>query len=204
MLRGEGLDDVTCEVVANQKFISRESNQGLPSKLTVRFIRATLDDGSYEVLATSLTNQQKYTRADFKKLYYLRWGIETFYGILKTRLNLENFSGLSPEAIRQDFYATIFLTGAETILTMDAELQLQKQSSGQTKKVNKAISFNAIKYRAFELFYSRKTDEQKLEALTELFLTSPISIRPDRKPPRRKSSSHRILGFWKRQRKMVF
>jgi hypothetical protein len=137
-------------------------------------------------------------------LYYLRWGIETFYGILKTRLGLENFSGYSPEAIRQDFFATVFLTGAETILTEDAEEALRKQRGGHPKKVNKAVSFNLIKEHAFELFYSKAPDEARLEELTKLFVTSPTLLRKDRQPPRNNPSSHRILGFWKRQRKMVF
>jgi hypothetical protein len=204
MLKGEGSDDIVTEIVPNQKFLANPENKELQHTLTVRFIRVVLDNGEYEVLATSLLDQQQYPTTIFKELYYLRWGIETFYGILKTRLNLENFSGLSPEAIRQDFFATIFLTGAETIMTEDAEEALTKQRGGNPKKVNKAVSFNLIKERAFELFYSKQTSEQRLEELTKLFMTSPTLIRKDRNPPRNNLSSHRILGFWKRQRKTVF
>ena len=152
MLDGEGPDDVVCEINANQKFLMNPRNKGLPKTLTVRVV---LDNGDYEVLVTSLLARQPYPTASFKELYYLRWGIETFYGILKTRLTLENFSGYSVDAIRQDFFATIFLTGAETILTEDAEETLAIQRGGQPKKVNKAVSFNLIKEHAFELFYSK-------------------------------------------------
>jgi hypothetical protein len=204
MLAGQGPGDIVTEITPNQKFLQNPKNKSLPQKLTVRFVRVTLDNGEYEVLATSLLDQQQYPTAIFKELYYCRWGVETFYGILKTRLNLENFSGLSPEAIRQDFFATIFLTGAETILTEDAEEALTKQRGGNPKKVNKAVSFNLIKERAFELFYSKQPGEQRLEELTKLFMTSPTLIRKDRNPPRNNPSSNRILGFWKRQRKIVF
>lgn len=204
MLDGDGPDDVNCEITANQKFLKNPENKGLPRTVTVRFVRVTLNNGEYEVLATSLLDQQAYPAADFKELYYLRWGIETFYGILKTRLTLENFSGYSVDAIRQDFFATIFLTGAETILTEDAEEGLAKQRGGQPKKVNKAVSFNLIKEHAFELFYSKAPSEQRLEELTKLFMTSPTLIRKDRELPRNNPSSHHILGFWKRQRKIVF
>jgi Transposase DDE domain len=203
MLLGNGPDDVVVTLTAPAGFSKDSSNQGLPVTLIVRFVRVTLDNGEYEVLATSLLDQQLYTPADFKELYYLRWGIETFYGILKTRLGLENFSGYSPEAIRQDFYATVFLTGAETILTEDAEEQLGAQRAGQPKKVNKAMSFSAIRDQAFELFYSKAADEQRLAALTELFLTSPTLIRPDRRPPRVTSSAQQRLSFWKRKRKTI-
>jgi hypothetical protein len=204
MLAGKGPDDVVCEITANQKFLANPENKGLPKTLTVRFIRVTLDSGEYEVLVTSLLDQQMYTPKDFKQLYWLRWGVETFYGILKTRLGLENFSGYSVEAIRQDFYVAVLLTGIESILTEEAEESLKKQRGGHPKKVNKAVSFNAIKDRVFELFMSDGPQAQVLEELTELFTKNPTLIRKDRKPPRVERSAQQVLGFWKRRRKMVF
>jgi hypothetical protein len=204
MYIGNGPNDVICEITANRRTKNSPQNEGLPKTLLVRLVRVTLDNGEIEVLVTSLMDQELYPTAIFKELYYLRWGVETYYGVLKTRLNLENFSGYSPEAVRQDFFATVFLTGAETILTEDAEDSHRKQQSGQPKKVNKAVSFNVIKNQAFELFYSKAPDEQRLEALTQLFLTSPTLVRKDRDPPRSTSSDIRRLNFWRRKRKMVF
>jgi hypothetical protein len=204
MLAGNGSDDQVVTLTMPARLAEREGSQELPPSLTIRFVRVILDNGEYEVLATSLHDQQKYPAASFKELYYMRWGIETFYGVLKTRLGLENFSGYSPEAIRQDFFATIFLTGVESILTEDAEEQLRKQRGGHPKKVNKVVSFNAIKNRAFELFMSDAPDEETLEELTMLFQTSPTLIRKGRKVLRVQRSSHKILGFWKRKRKGVF
>lgn len=80
----------------------------LPDSLTVRFVRVLLETGEYEVLVTSLLDGETYSTADFKELYWYRWGVENFYGILKTRLGLENFSGLTAEAVKQDFYASVF------------------------------------------------------------------------------------------------
>lgn len=203
LFTGAGPDDMIVTLTAPKSLARDPKNSGLPATLSVRFVRVTLDNGQYEVLATSLLDQQVFMTADFKALYYYRWGVETFYGILKTRLDLENFSGYSPEAIRQDFYATIFLTGVETIMTEDAEAQLAKQRGGQPKKVNKAVSFSIIKEQAFELFYSTQPTDQRLEALTSLFLTSPTVVRKDRKPPRQLSSAARRLHFWRRRRKSV-
>jgi hypothetical protein len=204
MLLGKGPDDAVVTITAPPGFASDPDHQGMPTTLTVRFIRVTLDDGGYEVLATSLLDQQAYPIEGFKELYWLRWGVETFYGILKTRLGLENFSGLSAESIRQDFYAAVLLTGIESILIEDAEEQLEQQRGGHPKKVNKAVSFNAIKYRAFELFMGNAPLEETLEELSELFTANPTLIRKNRRPPRNNPTSHRLLGFWKRQRKAVF
>jgi hypothetical protein len=86
---------------------------GLPMEITVRFVRVVLDTGEVEVLVTSLLDEQEYPTEIFKELYYLRWGIETFYGTIKGRLTLENFTGKSVEAIKQDFYATIFISALD-------------------------------------------------------------------------------------------
>ena len=204
MLAGKGAADRTVTVPAPRYVQTDEQYKHMLPVLTIRLVRVTLDDGSYEVLATSVLDDTRLTVEDLKALYWLRWGVETFYGLLKTRLILENFSGFSPEAIRQDFFATIFLCGVESIFTADAEDHLRKQPGGHPKKVNKAVSFNAIKNHAFALFYSKESPDKVLEELTSLFLTSPTLIRKDRKPPRNKASAQQRLSFWKRKRKAVF
>jgi hypothetical protein len=204
MLKGDGPDDITVELTAPAGFGADPNNQGLPAVTTVRLVRVVLDTGEIEVLVTSLLDQSRYPLAIFKEMYYLRWGVETFYGVVKTRLLLENFSGYSVEAIRQDFFSTIFLTGVESIFTGDAQAQLSREAAGHPKKVNKAVSFNAIKNRAFELFMSDQPDVEVLAALDELFLTNPTLVRGGRKPPRVRRGDSKVLGFWKRKRKGVY
>jgi hypothetical protein len=204
MLAGKGSNDRIETISMPEHLGKREEYQGLPVTLTVRFVRVKLSSGTHEVLATSVLSRAALTRADLKELYRLRWGIETFYGILKTRLVLENFSGYSAEAIRQDFYAMVLLTGLESILTRDAETALCEQRGEYPRKVNKAVSFNAIKERAFELFFGNDPVDDATAELTRLFMTSPTLIRKDRKPPRKRHPDNKVLAFWKRQRKMVF
>jgi hypothetical protein len=203
MLQGEGPDDVTVPLKASKKFLTDPANQELPTTLTVRFVRVTLTDGTHEVLATSLRDKQTYPTDDFAELYWLRWGIETFYGILKTRLVLENFSGYSPEAIRQDFFAAVFITGIESILTMDAEDYFGTHKAGHPKKVNKAVSFDAIKNRVFELFLSDGPVEEATAALTKLFTMNPTLVRKDRNPPRSIHPDGKTLDWYKRFRKIA-
>jgi hypothetical protein len=52
MLLGNGPDDVVVTLSAPAGFAKDPSHQGLPMTLTVRFVRVTLDNGQYEVLAT--------------------------------------------------------------------------------------------------------------------------------------------------------
>lgn len=98
--------------------------RGLSEQITVRLVRLALADGTTEALVTHLLDEQRDPTAGFGPLYNLRWGVETFYGRLKTRLILQNFSGYTVEAVKQDFFAAVFLTGLETLLTDEAQLQL--------------------------------------------------------------------------------
>lgn len=204
MLKGEGPDSqiVILTPCAGQTADIRA--HGLPMAVKVRFVRVQLSTGEYEVLVTSLLDEARYPTAEFLALYHCRWGLETFYGVIKTRLELENFTGLGAEAIRQDFHATIYLTGLESILTGTAQLALDAKEVRHPQKVNHSVSFHAVKDRAFELLLGDQDTALICEQLTELFLTNPTLERKDRNPPRRKTSAHALLNFHRRQRKHCF
>ena len=205
MLAGEGEDSqiVTLTPCDKQAVLMAEMN--LSMSLRVRFVRVTLSTGEYEVLVTSLLDEQRYPTKEFSALYWFRWEIETFYGLLKTRLDLENFTGNGVEAVRQDFYATIYLTGMESILTDAAQAQLDaKQNAKYAQVVNRSVSFNAIKYHAFALLWSNLEPEPLFEKLTALFLTSPTIQREGRNPSRKKASASKRLNFHKRKKKPCF
>lgn len=165
MLKGEGPDSqiVTLTPCAGQKPIIRE--KGLPLSIKVRLVRVLLVTGEYEVLVTSLLDESQYPTAEFRELYHLRWGIETFYGLLKTRLELENFTGVGVEAIRQDFYATLYLCGLESMLTDTAQAILNSKLTQYPQTVNRAVSFNAIKHLALDLLLESGLETDQLKAL---------------------------------------
>ncbi len=178
---------------------------GLSQSLTVRFVRVQLDTGEWEVLVTSLHDESCYPTSEFKALYYFRWGIETFYGLIKTRLELENFTGIGAEAVKQDFFSTVYLSGLESILTESAQVQLSQKETVHPQIVNRAVSFNAIKDQALTLlFLSELKTEELLERLTAVFLMNPCLERKGRNPPRTKPSSRALLNFHKRQKKRCF
>jgi len=68
----------------------------------IRVVKVMLDTGEIEILLTNLTGN-----FDFKELYYLRWGVELEYDVIKNTLEIENFSGRTETAIRQDFHIHI-------------------------------------------------------------------------------------------------
>lgn len=179
---------------------------GLPLELTVRFIGLRLPTGELEVLVTSLLDEQAYPTEEFLKVYQWRWGHETFYGILKGRLDLENFSGQTAEAVRQDFHAALLLCNLETVLAEPVETQVREASSEDEhpKQVNRAVALHALKDQLLALLYSDIPTEQVIEQLQRLFGGSPVSIRPERKPPRTKTSLARSYHFQRHVKKIVY
>jgi hypothetical protein len=113
MLKGEGSDSQIVTLTPCAEQLREIKRLNLPLSLKVRFVRVRLSTGEWEVLVTRLLDETRYPSAEFLELYGLRWGIETFYGLLKTRLGLENFSGTGAEAVKQDFHATVYLSGLE-------------------------------------------------------------------------------------------
>ncbi|MEN8173722.1 MAG: transposase [Chloroflexota bacterium] len=126
---GEGPDSQVVILTPCARQAPLIKQKGLPTSITVRFFRVKLNTGEWEVLVTSLLDKTQYPAEGFKDLYYLRWGIETFHGLIKTRLELENFTGTGVESIRQDFFSTLYLSGLESILTEPAQNELNEGSS---------------------------------------------------------------------------
>jgi hypothetical protein len=67
-------------------------------RIHVRVIKFMLDSGEEEVLITNITDKRLGKKA-FKKLYFRRWPIETKYGVIKEKLQVENFSSKLPDSI---------------------------------------------------------------------------------------------------------
>lgn len=198
-------EDIDSKIITLKK-IKSYGDLDILNKITVRFVKVILDTGEVEILATSLLDEELYPTSDFKKLYWKRWGIETYFGTIKNRLSLENFTGKTVEAVKQDFYSTILISNYESVMTDDAEKKLEIRSSKNINKlkVNKAVSFNTIKNNVINLFHSNYNNtEELIDKMTELFMLNPNSIRENRSYER-STSTRKAYSYNKRQRKIVF
>ena len=180
---------------------------GLPLKIKVRFVSLRLSTGELEVLATSLLDKVKYPTEEFLTVYHCRWGHETFYLMLKGRLELENFSGRTVEAVTQDVQAAVLLANLESVLSEPAQSALNKDRAPETqpRQVNRANSYHALKLQVLDLLYREVPARQVILQLMQLFEGCPVTVRPNRKVPRRpKQSFHRSYHFQRRVKKAVF
>ena len=180
---------------------------GLPLKMRVRFVSLRLPGGELEVLATSLRDEVLYPTEEFLTVYHWRWGHETFHLMLKGRLELENFSGRTVEAIRQDTQAAVLLANLESVLSEPAQTALSEPSTTATqpRQVNRSNSYHALKDQVLDLLYREIPAPRVINQLLRLFKGSPVAGRPNRKVPRRrKPSFNRSYHFQRRVKKTVF
>lgn len=181
----------------------------LPAELAVRLISVRLKTGELEVLATTLLDENIYPTEAFAALYHLRWGVETFYLMLKSRLELENWSGLTLEAVHQDLAATLLVFNLESLMSRPAQQVLDAPAPGKparkhTRKVNRAGAYHALKTHAIELLAGDDPPGVVLAKLQEMFLASPVIQRPERQSPRPPPALTRSYHYQRCVKKSVF
>lgn len=153
------------------------------SFVEVRMVRVELSSGITEILITSLTDSILYPNSIFKDLYFLRWGVETFYDEFKNKIKAEHFSGYSQHSILQDFYAALFVSNVQSLIVGEINDELV-ENNNDTKyqyKVNNNLSYGFLKDRIVTLFFSDKDMTSITSELRVLFRRHLIPIRPERK-----------------------
>jgi len=163
--------------------------------LSLRLIRVQLKGGETEALATSLLDEEAFPSAWFKRLYRLRWGVEEGYKREKSRLEIENFSGLSPQVVQQDFYAKMFVLNLAPVLAWVAQAIANRlyQARKRAYRVNFANALSKMKDNVVRLFVQGSTP-QLLTALVLSMAWSVEAVRPDRSYPR-KIKPAKLHGF---------
>ncbi len=117
-----GVCDAQFEFPCIEKSLRKCRKLGLPtSPLTLRLVRIELKGKEPEVLMTSLVDRDQFPYEVFKDLYHQRWFVEEDYKLMKSRLEVENFSGLSVEAIKQDVHAKVLTKNIAAIAVYEAD-----------------------------------------------------------------------------------
>ena len=154
-----------------------------------RLIKVELDTGEIEILCTSLTDTKKYPYNQFKELYHLRWNEEEAYKLLKSRMELENFTGKTAKAVKQDFHAKIFLLTLSASYSHPIEERVKKEYKADEKrkhsqKINRTNSIAKTKDILVGLFI-KKQYKKALESFDKIVYSTREIIRPNGKNERK-------------------
>ncbi len=156
-----------------------------------RLIKIELEDGSKEILCTSLIDCEKYKYDEFEGLYHYRWSEEEAYKLLKSRIELENFSGKTARAVKQDFHAKIFLMSLCAIFSHPIEEKVREEYSKEKntklkydQKINRTNAISMTQDILIGLFI-RKQIKKAFEAFDKIVKSTREIIRPNRKEERK-------------------
>jgi hypothetical protein len=180
----------------------------LPETIEVRLLKFKLEGGEDEVLLTTLCDQKKYQNKEFYKVYGWRWRDETYYDRIKNVFELERFSGLSEESIKQDFYGVIFLATLESILSRETEREMQVMAVERETKtmpqINHAISYVALVGEVAKLLSAPTVSvKETLRELKHIFQTNPTRVRKGRKYAREKTSHATKLRYYRYKKRVM-
>ena len=152
--------------------------------IKIRLVKVELDNGEIEILATSLLDENEFGNELFKDLYFRRWGIEINIDHLKNNIEIENFTGLSAIAVRQDFYANAFINNLQSIIARDVQPAINeaKKRAQHNYKVNRNLSLGYMKDRVVRILTD--SNPKYMDELKVLFKIEPVPIRKGRKNPR--------------------
>ena len=173
---------------------------------TIRVVTITLEDGTQEILLTTLRDHAKFPYTDFQKLYNKRWGSETNYDVLKNGLEIENFTGKSALSVKQDVYATVLTNNIRALIQgeLTAELaeeraQSLSESSGKySYQLNTNLAIGRLKDDLVTVILGQGDLQAFYGRLKQRMKRSLVPIRPGRQFPH-KRKNHQKYTMTKRR-----
>jgi len=156
---------------------------------SIRVIKFTLPSGEEETLITDITDKRMGLPA-FKALYFKRWPIETKYDEVKNKLEVENFSGRTVNAIMQDFFITMYMSNVIAVACWEAQVEVDEERELKNNKysyhVNRNHAIGSFKDRFIMILLepNPRLRRKKVRRILYLMTEHPTPTRPDRSLPR--------------------
>ena len=161
-------------------------------EIQCRLVCVTLANGEKEVLCTSLLDTDKIPHEDICELYHHRWSVEEGYKLFKARAEMEKFSGKTALAVKQDFFAKMFMMNLCAVLAFPIDEKVKKESQeskdrnnkGHTYKVNRTSAFSMTQSISIALFL-KEMWQQAINAFDNIVIHTIEMVRPGRTFPRK-------------------
>ena len=153
---------------SNARFDYLDLWRNLFYTMSFRIVRFPLSDGNYEVVLTNL-DEDNFPPDELKKLYALRWGIETSFRDIKHSLGALFFHSKKVEFISQEIFAALIMYNL-------TELNISLVVLSQNRMYLYRVNFSNAAFIVRQLFLGR-IPPPDLEVLLSRYISP---IRPDR------------------------
>ena len=163
---------------------SRKSDPDIFYLLNFRIVRVKINDETFETLLTNLPDDE-YTPAELKKLYNMRWGIETSFRSLKYTTGLLHLHSKKVACIRQEIFAKVIMYNFTEMVTSHVIIKNSKRK--YTYKANFTIATHMCR-----LFFRNKASPPEVEAV---IARETVPLRPGRDRPRSMKKTRTYICF---------
>ena len=143
--------------------------------MSFRIVRVKIDYGIYETFVTNL-DRDSFDIKTLKKLYRMRWGVETSFRELKYSIGLTNFHSKKPEFILQEIFARLIMYNISMIISVNVCVK-QK-----TRAYAYQINFSEAIHICMTFLRCRRKNPPDVETLIQKNI---LPVRPDRKDTRK-------------------
>ena len=140
-------------------------------KMNLRVVRFKITDDTYECLVTNLTRDE-FDLTELKKMYHMRWDIETAFKVLKYIIGMISFHSKKRNFIQQEIYSAILLHCLTNIIADRIQIE---QSDRRKHKYKVNISTAVTNMR---LWLRKLIGTAELMKRIKKYLAP---VRPDRK-----------------------
>ena len=146
-------------------YLPRTTKKAIPMQpyyLSFRVVRFKLTEDTYEVLLTTLT-EDEFSVSELKELYAMRWGIETSFRDLKYSLALSYFHSKKTENILQEIFARLTMYNFAELIT--SHVVVKQKSRKHLYKINFASAVHICRN-----FFLKNISPSDVEALLLMHL----------------------------------
>ena len=165
---------------------NRKHNPTLFYELRFRIVRFKITDDTYETVVTNL-DQYKFPAKELKKLYNMRWSIETSFRELKYTVGLLNFHAKKVEYIYQEVFARLIMYNFTELVT--SHVIIQKADAKHAYKANFSVAVHVCRQ-----FFLGNVSPPDVEALIRRHVSP---IRPGRSRPRKMTVKHAVSFIYR-------
>lgn len=144
---------------SNSRFDYLDLHHDIYYPISLRVLRIKINDNLYETIITNLDAEQ-FSSCDIKKLYALRWGIETSFRKLKYTVGLLNFHSKKINCIIQEIFSRLVMYNFYEIIT--AHIIVTTKSKKHAYKVNFSIAVLICKRLLLPITNARAPDVEAL------------------------------------------
>jgi hypothetical protein len=170
--------DIYKRLASNSRFdfLDLHTNKFYP--ISFRVVRFKITDDSYETAITNLDGSD-FPPEELKKLYGMRWGIETSFRELKYAVGLTNFHSKKREHIAQEVFARIIMYNFAEMIT--SHVVISQADTKHAYQVNFTVAIHICRH-FLRLWFRNNASPPDVEALIRKNI---LPVRPGRKDKRK-------------------